>query len=114
MNQVSDDLSRRLTEAGFQVIQTPLSEFLKAGGAAKCLTLRTTEPVMPNVHAVDSVVSTTITLKGHLLDAGIINRALDLVVEGGVAVSKSATSTSGNSVKVPQPPTFIFPLPPTT
>ena len=110
MNQVSDDLSRRLTEAGFQVIQTPLSEFLKAGGAAKCLTLRTTEPVMPNVHAVDSVVSTTITLKGHLLDAGIINRALDLVVEGGgsfqvrnfnLGEQRQSTSTADVHISAP-------------
>lgn len=83
MNKVSENLKARLGEVGFKVIETSLSEFLKAGGAAKCLTLRTTEPVMPDVHAVDSVVSKTITLEGHLLDAGIINRALDLVVEGG-------------------------------
>ncbi|MCC5896608.1 MAG: TIGR00300 family protein [Phormidium sp. BM_Day4_Bin.17] len=110
MNQVSDDLSRRLTEVGFQVIQTPLSEFLKAGGAAKCLTLRTTEPVMPNIHAVDSVVSTTITLEGHLLDAGIINRALDLVVEGGgsfqvrnfnLGEQRQSTSTADVHISAP-------------
>ncbi|NMG58799.1 TIGR00300 family protein [Geitlerinema sp. P-1104] len=110
MNQVSDDLSRRLSEVGFQVIQTPLSEFLKAGGAAKCLTLRTTEPVMPNIHAVDSVVSTTITLEGHLLDAGIINRALDLVVEGGgsfqvrnfnLGEQRQSTSTADVHISAP-------------
>ncbi|TVR13646.1 MAG: TIGR00300 family protein [Phormidium sp. GEM2.Bin31] len=110
MNQVSDDLSRRLTKVGFQVIQTPLSEFLKAGGAAKCLTLRTTEPVMPNIHAVDSVVSTTITLEGHLLDAGIINRALDLVVEGGgsfqvrnfnLGEQRQSTSTADVHISAP-------------
>ncbi|OAB59734.1 LOR/SDH bifunctional protein [Phormidium willei BDU 130791] len=110
MNQVSDSLSRRLSDVGFTVIQTPLSEFLKAGGAAKCLTLRTTEPVMPNVHAVDSVVSTTITLEGHLLDAGIINRALDLVVEGGgsfqvrnfnLGEQRQSTSTADVHISAP-------------
>ncbi|KPQ40015.1 MAG: TIGR00300 family protein [Phormidium sp.] len=110
MNQVSDSLSSRLSEVGFTVIQTPLSEFLKAGGAAKCLTLRTTEPVMPNVHAVDSVVSTTITLEGHLLDAGIINRALDLVVEGGgsfqvrnfnLGEQRQSTSTADVHISAP-------------
>lgn len=110
MNQVSDSLSSRLSDVGFTVIQTPLSEFLKAGGAAKCLTLRTTEPVMPNVHAVDSVVSTTITLEGHLLDAGIINRALDLVVEGGgsfqvrnfnLGEQRQSTSTADVHISAP-------------
>jgi len=110
MNQVSDSLSSRLSDVGFTVIQTPLSEFLKAGGAAKCLTLRTTEPVMPNVHAVDSVVSTTITLEGHLLDAGIINQALDLVVEGGgsfqvrnfnLGEQRQSTSTADVHISAP-------------
>ncbi|MGA0201006.1 MAG: dimethylarginine dimethylaminohydrolase family protein, partial [Prochlorotrichaceae cyanobacterium] len=45
MNRVSDDLKEQLGSKGFQVIETPLTEFLKAGGAAKCLTLRITEPV---------------------------------------------------------------------
>jgi N-dimethylarginine dimethylaminohydrolase len=33
-------LHRSLTEADFHPIETPLSEFVKAGGSAKCLTLR--------------------------------------------------------------------------
>ena len=37
MNKVSDDLKSSLTEVGFKIIETPLTEFLKAGGAAKCL-----------------------------------------------------------------------------
>jgi N-dimethylarginine dimethylaminohydrolase len=44
MNQASDKLQQSLRERGFTVIETPLTEFLKAGGAAKCLTLRVTEP----------------------------------------------------------------------
>ncbi len=39
-NQGSDRLAGELTERGFQVIQVDLSEFLKAGGSSKCLTLR--------------------------------------------------------------------------
>lgn len=35
-----DGLARR----GFEVLQSPLSEFMKAGGSAKCLTLRLDEP----------------------------------------------------------------------
>ncbi len=33
-------LHRQLKAAGYQPIETPLSEFVKAGGSAKCLTLR--------------------------------------------------------------------------
>ena len=40
LNEVSSQLSSRLESHGFRVIQVPLSEFLKAGGAAKCLVLR--------------------------------------------------------------------------
>lgn len=39
MNACSDELRARLVAAGFAPVVTPLSEFLKAGGAAKCLTL---------------------------------------------------------------------------
>jgi N-dimethylarginine dimethylaminohydrolase len=40
LNDVSDTLANTLANAGFQVDRAPLSEFLKAGGAARCLTLR--------------------------------------------------------------------------
>ncbi len=39
MNRVSDKLRKALEEFGFEAIQTPMSEFIRAGGAAKCLTL---------------------------------------------------------------------------
>lgn len=34
------DLRRRLQDRGFTTYETPLDEFIKAGGSAKCLTLR--------------------------------------------------------------------------
>jgi len=40
LNEVSLPLSLHLEMLGFRVIQVPLFEFLKAGGAAKCLVLR--------------------------------------------------------------------------
>lgn len=39
MNACSPALQGRLAAAGFQSVVTPLSEFLKSGGGAKCLTL---------------------------------------------------------------------------
>jgi N-dimethylarginine dimethylaminohydrolase len=43
LNDASESLQNRLRQAGFTPIITPLSEFMKAGGAAKCLTLKLVE-----------------------------------------------------------------------
>jgi N-dimethylarginine dimethylaminohydrolase len=43
LNHASADLAARLRECGFEVITTALTEFIRAGGAAKCLSLRLTE-----------------------------------------------------------------------
>ncbi|MBW4660592.1 MAG: TIGR00300 family protein [Drouetiella hepatica Uher 2000/2452] len=110
MNKVSEDLKARLGEAGFQIIETPLTEFLKAGGAAKCLTLRTTEPLEPLHQAVATIETRTIQLAGHLLDSGLINRALDLIVEGGGTfqvlnfnLGERRQSTSSADIRVTAP-----------
>ncbi|OUL30358.1 TIGR00300 family protein [Nostoc sp. 106C] len=110
MNKASDALKTRLTDVGFQIIETPLTEFLKAGGAAKCLTLRVTEPVRDEIHANVSVESRIIRLEGHLLDSGLINRALDLIVDTGGSfqvlnfnLGEQRQSTSAAEVKVSAP-----------
>jgi N-dimethylarginine dimethylaminohydrolase len=43
-HKFSESLKRRLNGLGFQLHETPLTEFLKSGGSAKCLTLRISEP----------------------------------------------------------------------
>lgn len=43
LNRASGDLRARLEAAGFMVIEVALDEFMKSGGAAKCLTLRLDE-----------------------------------------------------------------------
>ena len=110
LNKASDKLKQRLQEVGFRVLETPLTEFLKAGGAAKCLTLRVTEPVQANVHASATVESRVVRMDGHLLDAGLINQALDLIVDGGgsfqvlnFALGEQRQSTSSAEVKVTAP-----------
>lgn len=110
MNQASDELKQRMQALGFQIIETPLTEFLKAGGAAKCLTLRTTEPIRAEHRSDSSIVSRTITLQGHLLDSGLINRALDLIVEGGGSfqvlhfdLGEQRQSTSQAEIRVSAP-----------
>jgi len=44
VNRATSALVEALRGKGFEVVQTPLSEFMKAGGSAKCLTLRLDEP----------------------------------------------------------------------
>jgi len=43
LNEISSGLHDQLQALGFRVVQVRLSEFLKAGGAAKCLALRLSE-----------------------------------------------------------------------
>jgi len=43
LNRASPDLRARLEAAGFMVIEVALDEYMKSGGAAKCLTLRLDE-----------------------------------------------------------------------
>ena len=110
MNKASDSLKKQLGDAGFNVIETPLTEFLKAGGAAKCLTLRINEPVLEDVHANEPVASRVIHLEGHLLDAGMMNNSLDLIVENGgsfkvlnfnLGVERQSTSAADVRVSAP-------------
>ena len=110
MNQISDGLKNKLVKAGFNVTETPLSEFLKAGGAAKCLTLRVTEPILEDVHANVTIESRVIRMEGHLLDAGLLNQALDLVVENSgsfrvlnfnLGIERNSISTAEVRVSAP-------------
>ena len=43
LNHASQELQTNLRRAGFTPILTPLTEFMKSGGAAKCLTLKLAE-----------------------------------------------------------------------
>jgi len=110
LNKASSALRNHLERLGFEVLETPLTEFLKAGGAAKCLTLRVTEPILPDQHAAAAIESRTIRMEGHLLDAGLINQALDLIVEAGgsfqvlnfdLGAQRQSTSTADIKVTAP-------------
>jgi N-dimethylarginine dimethylaminohydrolase len=57
LNHISDELRRKLEKIGFLVIETDLSEFLKAGGGTKCLTLRLNEPRFPALSTIESAHS---------------------------------------------------------
>jgi lysine-ketoglutarate reductase/saccharopine dehydrogenase-like protein (TIGR00300 family) len=83
LNQATPELREKLTAAGFELVETPLTEFMKGGGAAKCLTLRLTEQPAGAAQAADMVESRTIRLEGQLLDSGLLDKALDIAVDNG-------------------------------
>lgn len=110
LNQAGDELVQQLQKAGYEPAQTPLNEFLKAGGGAKCLTLRLTEPVPPNARAASSVQTRELKLDGHLLDSGLMDRALELTVQSGGSfqilhfnLGKQRQSTSHADIQVSAP-----------
>jgi lysine-ketoglutarate reductase/saccharopine dehydrogenase-like protein (TIGR00300 family) len=82
MNKVSEGLHKLLADRGFTVVETPLTEFLKAGGAAKCLTLKLIEPHRESPQ-LSTIQSKVIRLEGHLLDSGLVNQVLDTIMIGG-------------------------------
>jgi lysine-ketoglutarate reductase/saccharopine dehydrogenase-like protein (TIGR00300 family) len=115
VNQVSPELKTRLTTAGFDVQETPLNEFLKSGGGAKCLTLRLTEPEPAKARFATSVQSRELKLEGHLLDSGLLERALDLTVQSGGSfqvlsfrLGKQRQSTSSAQIKVSAPSEVVL------
>ncbi len=83
LNNCSLGLRDKLTKKGFEIIQTDLSEFLKAGGAAKCLTLKINENVQTSENKSGPVESQNVFLEGHLIDAGIMGTALDSIINSG-------------------------------
>ncbi|MEL7085033.1 MAG: TIGR00300 family protein [Cyanobacteria bacterium J06597_1] len=83
VNRVSAELRDTLEARGFAVIDLDLSEFIKAGGAAKCLTLRLTEQLSPETVEKVAVCSRSISFEGQLLDGNLLNEMLDTIVSGG-------------------------------
>lgn len=88
-NAASDDLRAALDKWGYVVRTTPMDEFIKAGGAAKCLSLLL-DQATPHSSAfgqrrplISPISTEVVDLKGHLLDDGILTRALDAVTLAG-------------------------------
>lgn len=84
VHDASPELRRSLSEAGFEVRRHPVDEYLKAGGGVKCLSLLLDQaPFERGAGAYSEVVGATVELQGHLLDAGLLRRALDVVSDAG-------------------------------
>ena len=90
LSRASSELRSGLERWGYDVVETPLDEFVKAGGAAKCLTLlldqEATAGTAGKAPSPSPVCAETLELEGHLLSRGILNRAFDAVEVGGGAI----------------------------
>ncbi len=85
MNRCTATLCGELTSIGFKVVQTELSEFIKGGGSAKCLTLLLDE-VKPSVSgAVSPVAGRKVLVEGQLIDSELMSRICDDIARGGGA-----------------------------
>jgi len=86
-NFAGEDLCRKLKSWGFEVTVCPMSEFIRAGGSAKCLVMRLNHPVVAAAAAKEvpatSICEREVMAEGHLLDQGIASQILDCVKEGG-------------------------------
>src|SRR3984893_16361196 len=110
LHRASDALKMQLSAAGFQVFEAPLTEFIKSGGAARCLTLRLNELPKPGARAHSEISSRVLRLEGHLLDSGMLDRALELTVQNGGSfqilnfqLGKQRQSTSKSEIRVSAP-----------
>ena len=110
LNRASDALKKELGAAGFQVLEAPLTEFIKSGGAARCLTLNLTELPRPGSHPHTEIASRVLHMEGHLLDSGLLDRALELTVENGGSfqilnfqLGKQRQSTSRADIRISAP-----------
>jgi lysine-ketoglutarate reductase/saccharopine dehydrogenase-like protein (TIGR00300 family) len=110
LHRASDSLKTRLAAAGFQTYEAPLTEFIKSGGAARCLTLRLDELSKPGAQAHSDIASRILSLEGHLLDSGLLDRALELAVQGGGSfqilsfqLGKQRQSISRSEIRVSAP-----------
>ncbi len=85
-NYASKSLKQRLEDWGYEVITSPVDEFLLAGGAVKCLSLilqRQVDVAAEPARTVSSIRSTHVKLAGHLLDSGLMNRLFDVTSDAG-------------------------------
>ena len=86
-SHASAGLRRSLEACGYEVIVTPLTEFIKAGGAAKCLTLVLDQDVpigfSQRKPVASPIRSLSVEMEGHLLDEGLMTHAFDAVNRAG-------------------------------
>jgi lysine-ketoglutarate reductase/saccharopine dehydrogenase-like protein (TIGR00300 family) len=85
LNHASPSLREAFARWGFEAVVQPVSEFLKAGGGVKCLSMILEQDHFDRIDPPppSPIRAGEVELKGHLLDTGGLNRALDIVSEAG-------------------------------
>ncbi len=83
-NYASPSLQAQLHAWDLEVITTSLTEFMLAGGAAKCLSLCLAHEVPPS-HVIpkSEICIRTIELQGHVLDKGLLTDVIDIITSLG-------------------------------
>jgi lysine-ketoglutarate reductase/saccharopine dehydrogenase-like protein (TIGR00300 family) len=85
LNNCGTELEQRLRTWGFDVVRTPMTQFILAGGACKCLSLRLDEQSLhrrPQPQRAE-LPRRFVTMQGHLLDNGLLARIMDLIIHLG-------------------------------
>jgi len=85
MNCASEKLSRAVQERGLKVEIVDFSEFIKAGGSAKCLTLRLDQSAEADRMARCTTVAREVEIQGQLIDSALLSRICDTVADSGGA-----------------------------
>lgn len=90
-NHASASLQSQLNAWGYKVATCCVDEFLLAGGAAKCMTLLLQQDLGPDAGdrpTFSSPIRTQrISLRGHLLDHGTLNKTMDIATDAGLGCS---------------------------
>lgn len=86
-NHAGGKLRQQLAAWGLEVKTTPMDEFMLAGGAAKCCVLllaqEATAAMLRPRRIASPIRDGRLEIRGHLLDTGLMNRALDVVNQAG-------------------------------
>lgn len=90
-NHASPALQQRLGAWGYKVAICGVDEFMLAGGACKCMTLLLQQDLGPDAEErqtfASSIRTGRLALRGHLLDHGTLNKAMDVATDAGLGCS---------------------------
>jgi len=110
LHRASERLTGQLEDAGYRVVAVDLSQFMLAGGSARCLVLPLVEPRLSPSGARSHLRQAIVRLDGHLLDFSLLARTLDLVSGKGCsfevlefAPGRRSHDTSRASVRIIAP-----------
>ncbi|MBX3451091.1 MAG: TIGR00300 family protein [Planctomycetaceae bacterium] len=85
LNDCTPHLEAALARQGLHVVRCPVPSFLQAGGGVKCLTLRLQQSGVPAKREPVCLVRTArVVMRGHLIDTGLLNKAVTQVTDNGL------------------------------